>query len=115
MDILAQLFCKQSQMSKDPLLSRTVVVQSHSLGQWLKLRLAEQQGIAANIECILPAAYIWRSYQTLLPRIDLPNESPFDRERLTWRSERPARDSSPAAPRGRRARRVGPCTAPPRA
>ena len=85
MDILAKLFCKQSQMSKDPLLSRTVVVQSHSLGQWLKLRLAEQQGIAANIECILPATYIWRSYQTLLPRIDLPNASPFDRERLTWR------------------------------
>ncbi len=85
MPILAQLFCEQSQKFADPFIPTTVVVQSFGIGQWLKLQLAEQQGISANLDCILPANYIWRLYHHLLPDIRLPEDSPFDRDRLSWR------------------------------
>ena len=85
MPILAQLFCEQSQKFADPFIPTTVVVQSFGIGQWLKLQLAGQQGISANLDCILPANYIWRLYHQLLPDIRLPEDSPFDRDRLSWR------------------------------
>lgn len=85
MPVLAQLFCEQSQQVADPFIPTTVVVQSFGIGQWLKLQLAEHQGISANLDCILPANYIWRLYRELLPDIKLPEESPFDRDRLAWR------------------------------
>ena len=67
-----------------PFEAQTVVVQSFGMGQWLKIRQAETLGIAANIDCILPANLIWRLYQALLPDLDLPTESPYSIERLTW-------------------------------
>ena len=85
MPILAQLFCEQSQQAADPFIPTTVVVQSFGIGQWLKLQLAERQGISANLDCILPANYIWRLYHHLLPETRLPEDSPFDRDRLAWR------------------------------
>jgi len=85
MPVLAQLFCEQSQQVADPFIPTTVVVQSFGIGQWLKLQLAEHQGISANLDCILPANYIWRLYRELLPDTKLPEESPFDRDRLAWR------------------------------
>lgn len=67
----------------DPFQPMTVVVQSFGMGQWLKLRLAEATGIAANVECVLPANLIWQLYRQLLP-LGLDDESPFAVERLTW-------------------------------
>ncbi len=85
MHALAQLFCEQSQQSADPFIPTTAVVQSFGIGQWLKLQLANHRGISANLDCVLPANYIWRLYRELLPHEHLPRESPFDRERLAWR------------------------------
>ena len=85
MDVLSRLFCQERHSPDDVLLPRTVIVQSHALGQWLKLQLAQHQGISANLDCILPAAYIWRVYQTFLTDNDLPEKSLFDRELLSWR------------------------------
>ena len=85
MRVLAGLFCEHSQQNVDPMVPTTVVVQSFGIGQWLKLQLAEQQGISANLNCVLPATCIWRQYRSLLPETALPDESPFDRERLAWR------------------------------
>ncbi len=85
MRVLASLFCEHSQHNIDPMVPTTVVVQSFGIGQWLKLQLAEQQGISAHLDCVLPATCIWRQYRSLLPETALPDESPFDRERLAWR------------------------------
>ena len=85
MDVLSRLFCQEKHRPDDVLHPRTVIVQSHALGQWLKLQLAQHQGISANLDCILPAAYIWRVYQTFLTDNDLPEKSLFDRELLSWR------------------------------
>ena len=82
---LVDAFCdRQRQQRHDPFKPTTVVVQSFGIGQWLKVRLAEQSGISANVECILPAELIWRFYQSLIPAEKLPNESPFARHLMTW-------------------------------
>ncbi|MBQ74651.1 MAG: exodeoxyribonuclease V subunit gamma [Gammaproteobacteria bacterium] len=80
---LTSLFCERSQVvDTDPFTARTVIVQSHGTGQWLKLQLAETQGISANLDCKLPADYIWSLYRDLLGQA---KQSPMDKELLTWR------------------------------
>ena len=85
MSELARLFCDRSRNSLDPFTPRTVVVQSSGIGQWLKLQLAERDGIASNIDCVLPANFLWRLYQTLAGDTEFPAVSPYDRSRLVWR------------------------------
>ncbi|MEJ6671778.1 MAG: exodeoxyribonuclease V subunit gamma [Pseudomonadales bacterium] len=52
--------------SRDPLAPEVVIIQSVGTGQWLKLQTAEHLGISANIDCQLPAQFIWRLYQKTL-------------------------------------------------
>jgi len=83
---LAGAFCDRNDTGHpDPFAPTTLIVQSFGLGQWLKLQLAERQGIAANIDCILPAAFLWQLYQSLMPELKLTRESPYERHRLVWR------------------------------
>ncbi|MBT4162116.1 MAG: exodeoxyribonuclease V subunit gamma, partial [Gammaproteobacteria bacterium] len=85
MSELADLFCQRSDTGGDPFIPRTLIVQSFGLGQWLKLQLAQRHGIATNVDCVLPATFLWRLYQSLIPDTRQLAESPFDAERLTWR------------------------------
>jgi exodeoxyribonuclease V gamma subunit len=82
---LAANFCVNNSNKTDPFETTTVITQSTGIGQWLKFQLAEQHGIASNINCILPATFLWRLYQTLIPETQNLRLSPFDPERLTWR------------------------------
>ncbi|MTW21311.1 exodeoxyribonuclease V subunit gamma [Allochromatium palmeri] len=78
-----------------PLENETILVQSNGIAQWLKLALAATparnehdaitggQGIAAALDVMLPARFIWRLYRAVLG--DLPETSPFDKAPLTWR------------------------------
>ncbi|MGK0339235.1 MAG: exodeoxyribonuclease V gamma subunit [Candidatus Azotimanducaceae bacterium] len=84
MQLLVETLCERLQQPDDPFEPTLVVVQSQGIGQWLKVELAQRLGIAANIECMLPAELIWRLYQRVLPN-DLPDESPFSRQLMTWR------------------------------
>ena len=68
-----------------PFLQEHILVQSPGMSQWLKLELAEKNGIAANIAFPLPSSFIWGLYQKLLPNV--PKQSPFNKDRLTWRVE----------------------------
>ncbi len=82
---LADRFIEQTGIAPlGPFDQQMVVVQSFGMGQWLKLRQAEQIGIAANLNCILPANLIWNLYRELLPDLDLPSTSPYAIEYLTW-------------------------------
>ncbi|HIG40648.1 MAG: exodeoxyribonuclease V subunit gamma [bacterium] len=86
MSALVNTFCQRNgNQVTDPFEATTVVVQSFGIGQWLKHQLAERTGIAANINCLLPADLIWQLYQMFLPQPQLPRESPFSRHLLTWR------------------------------
>lgn len=75
-----------------PLASETFLVQSNGIAQWLKLALAEDEagdrgglGIAAGMEFLFPARFIWQAYRAVLPPGEVPEESPFDKPRLLWR------------------------------
>ncbi|MCC5851769.1 MAG: exodeoxyribonuclease V subunit gamma, partial [Alkalimonas sp.] len=67
-----------------PLEQETVLVQSNGIAQWLKIHLAQSQGIAAMLDVTLPARFVWKAYRTVLGD-DIPKTSPFDKDRLSWR------------------------------
>ncbi|MFT5208964.1 MAG: exodeoxyribonuclease V gamma subunit [Flavobacterium sp.] len=91
MSVLVNTFVRQARVQQDqlndqdPFLPTIIVVQSLGIGQWLKHQIALHSGIAANIECILPADLIWRLYKSVLPQHQLPEISPFNRNFITWR------------------------------
>lgn len=61
----------------------TVLVQSPGMSQWLKIQLAEQNGIAAHLDFPLPSSFIWSLYQRFLP--DVPEQSAFNKDRMIWK------------------------------
>jgi len=84
--------CQQHPVA--PLDSETFLVQSNGIAQWLKLALAEQPveqdnsgglGIAAGMDFLFPARFIWQAYRAVLPDGEVPEQSPFDKHRLVWR------------------------------
>ncbi|MEX2474547.1 exodeoxyribonuclease V subunit gamma [Marinobacter sp.] len=84
--------CRHNPMP--PLESETFLVQSNGIAQWLKLALAEKRseegaegglGIAAGMDFLFPARFIWQAYRAVLPDGDVPEQSPFDKRRLVWR------------------------------
>jgi len=73
-----------------PLETETVLVQSNGVAQWLKLALAADPadggcGIAAAMDFSLPSRFVWDVYRAVLGREAVPETSPFDKTRLTWR------------------------------
>lgn len=75
-----------------PLESETFLVQSNGIAQWLKLALAERAeddkgglGIAAGVDFLFPARFIWQAYRAVLSEEEVPEYSPFDKSRLVWR------------------------------
>jgi len=74
-------------MQRNPLdnvfAKETVLVQSPGMSQWLKLRIADRFGIAANIDFPLPATFVWNVFKAVLP--DVPERSAFSKEQMTWR------------------------------
>ncbi len=70
-----------------PLENEVVLVQSNGIAQWLKLALAEDQGcgIAAALDVQLPARFLWHTYRKVIGDAATPEQSPLDKDALTWR------------------------------
>ncbi|MBF0295294.1 MAG: exodeoxyribonuclease V subunit gamma [Magnetococcales bacterium] len=70
-----------------PLANEIILVQSNGMAQWLRLGIAEAGGggIAAALEMLLPARFLWRVYRGVLGVAGAPDQSPFDKARLSWR------------------------------
>lgn len=66
-----------------PLAVDRVLVPNVGLGRWLKMHLAERDGIAANIATDLPAPFFWDVIAGSLPG-ERPDSSAFRRENLRW-------------------------------
>lgn len=66
-----------------PFSQELVLVQNHGMGQWLKLELAQQQGIAANISTELPGTFITGLYHQFL-NSPIEKESGYSKNILTW-------------------------------
>jgi exodeoxyribonuclease V gamma subunit len=59
-------------------------VQSNGVAEWLKIALAEENGICAA-RVALPARFLWDAYRGMLGRERVPPISAFDKGPLTWR------------------------------
>ncbi|KAA8997617.1 exodeoxyribonuclease V subunit gamma [Affinibrenneria salicis] len=68
---------------REPFQPEVVLVQSPGMAQWLQMELAGHFGIAANIDFPLPGVFLWDMCRRLLP--DLPEESAFSKEAMTWK------------------------------
>lgn len=67
-----------------PFQRETILVPSVGLAQWLQLQWAQRLGIAANFDCILPAAFIWRLMAQVLPQAS-NTEQAFSKSALAWK------------------------------
>lgn len=59
-----------------------VLIPQPALRHWLQQALAERYGIAANLDLCTPSEFVWRLLRAARP--ELPDASPWDRERLRW-------------------------------
>ncbi len=79
-----------------PLENEVMLVQSNGIGQWLKLALAAPArdgfdgetldggcGIAAAVDLMLPARFLWQTYRAVLG--ELPESSAYEKAPLSWR------------------------------
>lgn len=66
----------------DPFLSQKIIVPNLDTARWFKLFAAEVNGIAANLECLLPAEWLWRQIRKIYP--DLPELLPSDLQPMKW-------------------------------
>lgn len=73
----------EGQPLRDPLQPEVIVVQNNGMAQWIQVSLASQFGIAANIEFMSPASFMWQMFTRIL--LDLPAESVFSKPEITWR------------------------------
>ncbi|MDO6508527.1 exodeoxyribonuclease V subunit gamma [Colwellia sp. 4_MG-2023] len=86
MENLLLLLNKISQLSPLGVFSQEViVVQNPGMQHWLNLAIAEERGISMNMGYALPAQYLWKLIRTLASDEDVPEQSPYSREVLTWR------------------------------
>lgn len=66
----------------DPFASQQIIVPNLDTARWFKLFAAEKNEIAANLECLLPAEWLWRQIRKIYP--DLPEILPSDLQPMKW-------------------------------
>ena len=66
----------------DPLQPQTIIVPNLDTARWVKLFLAKNNGIAANIEFLLPSEWQYRQIRKLYP--ELPKKLPSDILPMSW-------------------------------
>lgn len=59
-----------------------VVVQSQGIARWLTLRLAQGNGVCANVRFPMPAEFTWELFRAVLPEA---RATAFDRDIFMWR------------------------------
>jgi exodeoxyribonuclease V gamma subunit len=79
-DVLTAL---RQHAAASPLAADRVLVPNVGLGRWLKMHIAERDGIAANIETLLPAPFLWDVIAGGLPGGQV-DSSAYRRENLRW-------------------------------
>jgi exodeoxyribonuclease V gamma subunit len=66
----------------NPFAREVIVVPTFAMSRWLNLRIAQQQGIAANIHYPLAGEWIWELAGQVLE--DTASQDPYSREALNW-------------------------------
>ena len=81
--LAAQLAAAMRAAPVSPLAAERIVVPHPLLGRWLRLQLAAELGIAAQLTMELPAEFAWSVMRTAVP--NLPATQPFGPRALRWR------------------------------
>lgn len=69
-----------------PLEPETWLVPSQAVAQWVRQTLAAGPGgVAAGLDLLLPAQWLWQAYRALLGPAGVPDTAPLDEGPLTWR------------------------------
>lgn len=84
-DVLKSLLVELIRLEplSNPFDQEQILVQSPGMSQWLKIELAKEMGVAANLAFPLPATFIWHMFTQVLP--DVPQRSAFNKEAMTWK------------------------------
>ncbi|WP_114786473.1 exodeoxyribonuclease V subunit gamma [Vibrio tetraodonis] len=84
-DVLKSLLVELIRLNPldNPFEQEQILVQSPGMSQWLKIELAKEFGVAANITFPLPATFIWDMFTQALT--DVPQRSAFNKEAMTWK------------------------------
>ncbi len=84
-DVLKSLLVELIRINplENPFEKEQILVQSPGMSQWLKMELAKEFGVAANLEFPLPATFIWEMFTQVLA--DVPKRSAFNKEAMTWK------------------------------
>ncbi len=77
---LADKLCKEP--LTDPFIDEQIMVNSPGMAQWLQQQIALTGGISAAIKFPMPASFIWKLFQQLLPHV--PETSAFSKDSMTW-------------------------------
>lgn len=86
MENLLVLLDKIQHISPLPIFTQEViVVQNAGMQHWLNLSLAQQRGISMNVGYALPAQFLWKLLRAMASDEDIPEQSPYSREVLSWR------------------------------
>ena len=80
--LAAMLAAVMAARPSSPLVPEQVLVHSPGMATWLRLYLAAERGIAANIAFPLPSSFFWQLHRRLHP--DLPEQSAWSKEHLLW-------------------------------
>ena len=85
LDVLKSLVVELIRLNPldNPFEHEQILVQSPGMSQWLKIELAKELGIAANLTFPLPATFIWDLFTQVLD--DVPKRSAFHKEAMTWK------------------------------
>ena len=66
----------------DPFCAEVIVVENPGMSRWLQQRIADHDGISANLRFVSPAQFIWQSAQCWIE--DLPEPPQRNSTRLQW-------------------------------
>ena len=84
LDVLKELLLHEIRKNPAGLFEQeALLVQSQGMAHWLRLKLADGLGIAAQLDFPLPSAYVWRVFNTLKP--ELPERSHFEKQAMAWK------------------------------
>lgn len=59
-----------------------IIIQSYGMGTWLQQQVASELGIAAMIDCSMPASFVWSLAEAVLP--DYVAGQSFEKRNLRW-------------------------------
>lgn len=66
-----------------PLTPEIIVVQSNGMRRWLTQKIAQSQGICANVEFPFPQSFFIELFETIFPEAE--KERRYEREMMAWR------------------------------